>query len=88
MPRDPKNLNQFIRGALKGPAQKEAKAFARALSQDFNASAQAVLYYGSCLRTGAIDGLILDFYVLVDDYKNAHGHFIARLGNALVRPRL
>jgi hypothetical protein len=79
---------KFIKTALSGPAQPEAKKFAKELSQDFNGNAQAVLYYGSCLRTGAVDGLILDFYVLVEDYKKAHGHFFSSLGNALVPPNV
>lgn len=84
----PQTLSGFTEAALSGPAQPEAQQFADTLSEDFNGDVKAVLYYGSCLRTGATDGLILDFYVLVDDYKKAHGHFLSSLGNALVPPNV
>lgn len=78
----------FTKTTLSGPAQPEAKKFAESLSKDFGGDVQAVLYYGSCLRTGAVDGLILDFYVLVSDYKKAHGSFLSALGNKLVPPNV
>lgn len=84
----PKTLLGFTKASLSGRAQPEAKSFADTLSRDFNGDVLAVLYYGSCLRTGAVDGLILDFYVLVDDYKKAHGHFLSGLGNAVVPPNV
>ncbi|MEE8295242.1 MAG: hypothetical protein V3R64_05980 [Sphingomonadales bacterium] len=84
----PQTLLSFTKDGLLGPAQPEAKKFADTLSRDFNGDVLAVLYYGSCLRTGATDGLILDFYVLVDNYKKAHGHFFSSLGNALVPPNV
>lgn len=45
----------------------------------------AILFYGSCLRDESGAG-ILDFYVLVDDYRTFHGHRGAALANALVPP--
>ncbi len=84
----PQTLTEFIEAQLAGPAQKEARAFAKALSEDFNGAVLAVLYYGSCLRTGETDGLILDFYVLVTDYKKAHQNFFSNLGNRLVPPNV
>lgn len=83
-----RTLLGFTSDALSGPAQPEAKKFAETLSKDFNGDVLAVLYYGSCLRTGTLDGLILDFYVLVGDYKKAHGHFFSALGNAIVPPNV
>ncbi|MGI4875896.1 MAG: hypothetical protein ACRYG4_00240 [Janthinobacterium lividum] len=35
--------------------------------------AGAVLFYGSCLRAASLDGLMLDFYLVVDDYARAYG---------------
>jgi hypothetical protein len=33
--------------------------------------ARAVLFYGSCLRETQLDGLMLDFYLIVADYAAA-----------------
>lgn len=41
----------------------QVRAFAEALSTQASASASAVLFYGSNLRTGSLEG-VLDFYVL------------------------
>jgi hypothetical protein len=32
----------------------------------------AVLFYGSCLREKQLDGLMLDFYLIVSDYRAAY----------------
>nr|WP_277754059.1 hypothetical protein [Porphyrobacter sp. GA68] len=47
---------------LRRPVHPDVAAFARRIAQD--AGAQAVLFYGSNLRTGSLDG-VLDFYVLL-----------------------
>ncbi len=46
-----------------------------------------VLFYGSCLRKDTHDG-VLDFYVLVDDYRSAYSSFYLRLVNGLVPPNV
>lgn len=49
---------------------------------------EAVLFYGSCLRTGRVDGQMLDFYVLVDDYDDALGSFFKAFGNRFIPPNV
>ncbi|QIQ88257.1 MAG: hypothetical protein G9473_12400 [Erythrobacter sp.] len=51
-----------IAGALDAPVDPAVRAFAAALGAE--AGARAVLFYGSNLRTGSLDG-VLDFYVLL-----------------------
>ena len=34
---------------------------------------RAVLFYGSCLREKQLEGLMLDFYLIVSDYRAAYG---------------
>ena len=31
-----------------------------------------MLFYGSCLREKQLDGLMLDFYLIVSDYRAAY----------------
>ncbi|MDB5455479.1 MAG: hypothetical protein JWP92_1064 [Caulobacter sp.] len=57
-----KPLAALVAGELRAPAPPHAVAFARRLAATFEAPA-AVLFYGSVLRTGDLDG-VMDFYVL------------------------
>lgn len=50
-------------------------------------TAAAVLFYGSCLRQGREDG-VLDFYLLVDRYRDAYGRWLPSLANTLVPPNV
>ncbi|QXQ05773.1 hypothetical protein KX816_16375 [Sphingosinicellaceae bacterium] len=51
-------------------------------------STNAVLFYGSCLRSGSLDGLMLDFYVIVDSYDEAYGGGWRARANRLVPPNV
>lgn len=48
------------------PTFPAAHVFAQSLAKTYGASTAAVLFYGSCLRKATDEGLLLDFYVLVD----------------------
>jgi hypothetical protein len=61
--------------------------FAAAISGKLPGTA-AVLFYGSCLRTGHYWDGLLDFYVLVDDYQSALGHRLSAWGNRLLPPNV
>jgi hypothetical protein len=52
------------------------------------ASAQAIFFYGSCLRTGDdLDGLV-DLYLLVDNYRTAYNSRLQAFFNALLPPNV
>ena len=55
-------LETRIRQSLAEPVREEVAAFAKTLAQD--EGADAVLFYGSNLRTGSLEG-VLDFYLLM-----------------------
>ena len=55
-------LAERVAAALAAPMHVDVRAFAAVLAQA--AGAEAVLFYGSNLRTGSLDG-VLDFYVLL-----------------------
>lgn len=48
----------------------------------------AILYYGSCLRRGQPTEGVLDFYVLVDDYREFYDRAPAAWANALLPPNV
>ena len=50
-------------------------------------AAMAILFYGSCLRTGDdLDGLV-DLYLLVDSYRAGHTSWIQAFLNAQCAPK-
>ena len=51
-------------------------------------ASRAVLFYGSCLREKQLDGLMLDFYLIVSDYRAAYAKALARRANRLIPPNV
>lgn len=56
-------LHDRVTRALAAPVRDEIREFASVLAESYGA--RAVLFYGSNLRSGSLDG-VLDFYVLTD----------------------
>ena len=50
--------------------------------------ARAVLYYGSTLREARLEGLMLDFYLIVADYEQAFGKTWLARANRLLPPNV
>ena len=61
---------------------------AAAIAAQYPASARAVLFYGSCLRETQLDGLMLDFYLIVSDYGDAYPKRWLALANRLIPPNV
>ena len=81
-------LRAFLAEELARPAQPAATAMAAALAQEKGAQVAAVLFYGSCLRSGALKDMMLDFYLLVDDYAAFYGARLPAWGNAACPPNV
>jgi hypothetical protein len=47
-----------------------------------------VLFYGSCLREKQLDGLMLDFYLIVSDYRSAYAKRWLAAANRLIPPNV
>jgi len=47
-----------------------------------------VLFYGSCLRQKQLDGLMLDFYLIVSDYRAAYDKPWLAVANRLIPPNV
>jgi hypothetical protein len=67
------SLTQLVAEELAVPVQTGVSEFASHIAGQFNGAARAVLFYGSCLRTEQLQGEMLDFYLIVSDYKTAYG---------------
>lgn len=81
-------LRELIAAELDAPVAPEVHGFAAALAARYGGSAEAVLFYGSCLRQRRLDGLMLDFYLLVDDYGHAYRKAWLSTANRLLPPNV
>lgn len=82
------SLKALVAAQLATPAHPVVSAFAERVAQRYGAAAEAVLFYGSALRTGDFTGTLLDFYLLVDTYRHAYGHAGLAIGNRLIPPNV
>src|SRR5688500_2065450 len=61
---------------------------AGAIAAHYPGAARAVLFYGSCLRERQLEGLMLDFYLIVSDYREAYGRSWLARANRLIPPNV
>jgi len=80
-------LHERLQAELGRPAPAGAQALAEELARRGGGGTAAVLYYGSALRAGTLEG-ILDFYVLLDDVRCWPGSAMARLANRWLPPNV
>lgn len=81
------DLNRLIAEELAQPVDPRVREAAEAIAAQYP-GARAVIFYGSVLRTGQIDGLMLDFYLIVRDYREAYGKPWLALANRLIPPNV
>lgn len=87
-------MNQTeILTALKRQIRREQEALppaaaqmAEAIQTKHGGCIRAFLYYGSSRREGQVSTKMLDFYVLVDAYRDIHGRGFKQLASILVPP--
>lgn len=81
-------LLPLVTSELTASADPRAAAMAGALAAQYPHAARAVLFYGSCLRESNLDGLMLDFYLIVSDYGAAYGNSWLARANAAIPPNV
>ena len=82
----PDTLHALVVDELARELPEAVRAFAAHLSGQ-GGSAVAVLFYGSNLRTGDLDG-VLDFYILVERLGDWHGRGLTALANHVLPPNV
>lgn len=81
-------LDALVREELAQPVQPQVSDVAAAIAALYPGAARAVLFYGSCLREARLDGLMLDFYLIVSDYDAAYPKRWLRWANRLIPPNV
>ncbi|MCX7032359.1 MAG: hypothetical protein NT046_00065 [Arenimonas sp.] len=82
----PSPLAALIEAELLQPVPPAISAFAARLATQ-GQGALAVLFYGSNLRTGDLEG-VLDFYILVERLRDWHGAALPALANQWLPPNV
>ncbi|MEM6556263.1 MAG: hypothetical protein AAF642_10330 [Pseudomonadota bacterium] len=68
------------------PVGDRAEALVAEIRRKHAGVEKALLFYGSSLRAGEASGKMLDFYVLVESYRDVHGIGLKQLGSFLAPP--
>jgi hypothetical protein len=81
-------LRDLVEAELSQPADPRVCEMAEAIAERHGRASRAVLFYGSCLRERNLDGLMLDFYLIVSDYRSAYDKPWQARANALIPPNV
>ena len=81
-------LGELVAAELAEPVDPRVSAMAAAIAAQHGGASRAVLFYGSCLREKQLDGLMLDFYLIVSDYRTAYAKRWMATANRLVPPNV
>ena len=78
----------LVTAELNAPVDPQVSAMAAAIAAQHGDASRAVLFYGSCLREKQLDGLMLDFYLIVSDYAAAYPKRWMATANRLIPPNV
>ena len=81
-------LAGLIRRKACQPAAVAVRALAETVTAKYGEAVQAVVFYGSCLRSGDDRGGMVDLYVIVDGYRNAYRSRRWALLNKILPPNV
>ena len=81
-------LRELVADELAQPVDPRVTAMAEAIAAEHDGASRAVLFYGSCLRQQQLEGLMLDFYLIVSDYRTAYDKGWLATANRLIPPNV
>jgi hypothetical protein len=81
-------LKTLVAAELATRVDPRVSKLAAAIAAEHGQASRAVLFYGSCLREKQLDGLMLDFYLIVSDYRTAYDRRWLALANRLLPPNV
>ncbi len=81
-------LHALVAEELAQPVDPRVADMAAAVAARHGGASRAVLFYGSCLRERLLDGLMLDFYLIVSDYRVAYDKPWLARANMLIPPNV
>ena len=85
---DLSHLSDVIRRRHRVVASPAIDALEAALREQYGAAMIALLFYGSCLRSGDHQDGLVDLYVIVDSYRHAYHRWLPACANKLLPPNV
>jgi hypothetical protein len=82
------DLKELVAAELAAPVDIRVSKLAAAIAAQHGTASRAVLFYGSCLREKQLDGLMLDFYLIVSGYRAAYSRRWLAAANRLIPPNV
>ena len=82
------DIASLVAAELAEPVDPRVARLAERIAARHGMAARAVLFYGSCLRERQLDGLMLDFYLIVSDYRAAYHCRWLAWANRLIPPNV
>ena len=79
---------EIVERELAEPVDPRVTEMAAAIAARDGEAARAVLFYGSCLRQRELEGLMLDFYLIVSSYREAYGRGWLAFANRIIPPNV
>ncbi len=83
-----RRIAEVLAGEFDRPVPPSVQAVAEAARKAYGDGILAVLFYGSCFRSGEDRGGLVDLYLLAESYRSVHSGWLARLANRLVPPNV
>jgi hypothetical protein len=81
-------LRDLVAEELSLAVDPRVTGIAAAIAARHGAASRSVLFYGSCLRQKQLEGLMLDFYLIVSDYEAAYDRRWLAVANRLIPPNV
>lgn len=81
-------LRELVEEELRLQVDPRVTAVAAAIAAQHGGASRAMLFYGSCLREKRLEGRMLDFYLIVSDYRAAYGSRLLAAANRLIPPNV
>jgi hypothetical protein len=82
------DLRSLVAEELSLPVEPRVRSMAAEIAAKHAAASRVMLFYGSCLRQKQLDGLMLDFYLIVSDYSAAYDRGWLAVANRLIPPNV
>ena len=82
------SLAALVREELLTSIDPRVAVMAETIAARHGKASRAVLFYGSCLREEQLDGLMLDFYLIVSSYRAAYESRWLAVANRLIPPNV
>ena len=83
-----RDLSDLVAEELSLPVDGRVAGIAEAIASKHGHASRAVLFYGSCLRQSQLEGLMLDFYLVVSDYRQAYDKAWLATANRMIPPNV